>query len=98
MNKVFFAGLVLVAAQTAVAAPELQDRYNQTCNICHLAGVGGAPKTGDVAAWAPRLAKGMDTLVSNVKSGMNAMPPKGMCFDCSDDEFEALIDFMVAPR
>lgn len=98
MKKAVFAGLALVVAQLAVAAPTLEERYNQTCNICHLAGAGGAPKTGDVAAWEPRLVKGMDVLVASVKSGMNAMPPKGMCFDCSDEEFKALIELMAAPK
>ena len=54
----------------------------------------GAPKTGDQAAWKPRLDKGMDTLVKHVKEGYNAMPPGGMCGDCSDEEYRALIEYM----
>jgi len=36
----------------------------------------------------------MDTLVKHVKEGFNAMPPKGMCNDCSDEEYRALIEYM----
>lgn len=77
------------AAEQAVV-----DRYNKTCIACHSSGAAGAPKTGDAAAWAPRLAKGMDALVQSVEKGLNAMPPKGMCFDCSADEYKALIEYM----
>lgn len=79
-------------------ADEVEDRYNKTCAICHAAGVAGAPRTGDEKVWNERLAKGMDALLKNVNSGINAMPPKGMCFDCSDDDFKVLIDYMAKPR
>ena len=98
MRKVLFIGLAFFVAQMAVAQSELEARYQRSCNICHLSGAGGAPISHDVAAWQPRLAKGMDVLVASVKSGMNAMPPTGMCFDCSDDQFKELIEFMAEPR
>jgi cytochrome c5 len=79
-------------------AGEVEDRYGKTCAVCHASGAAGAPKTGDAAEWAPRLEKGMDTLVQSVDKGMNAMPPKGMCFDCSADDFKALIEYMAAPK
>ena len=88
--------LVSVAVQTADQA--VVERYGPTCVVCHAAGAAGAPKTGDAAAWAPRLAKGMDTLVASVDKGMGAMPPKGMCFDCSADDFKALIEYMAAGK
>ncbi len=83
---------------SAVMADEIEDRYNKTCAICHAAGAAGAPKTGDEKVWAERLEKGMDTLVENVNNGINAMPPKGMCFDCSDEDVIALIEYMAKPR
>ena len=55
------------------------------------------PKTGDAEAWAPRMAKGMDALVASVNKGLNAMPPKGMCFDCTDADYAALIQYMSEP-
>lgn len=94
MKKLLAVGLVLFAAG-AVAQP--MDKYNKSCAVCHNAGVAGAPKTGDAQAWAPKLEKGMEALVQSVKNGLNAMPPKGMCFDCSDAEYQALITYMAEP-
>jgi len=85
---VFLAGAVSAADQAVV------DKYNKSCMACHASGAAGAPKTGDAAAWAPRLDKGMDTLVANVSNGFNAMPPKGLCMDCTADDYKALIDYM----
>ena len=71
--------------------------YNRSCRSCHTIAATGSPLTGDSAAWAPRLDKGMDTLVDNVVNGFGGMPPFGMCMDCGVEEFEALIRFMAAP-
>lgn len=68
--------------------------YNQFCFACHTTGVGGAPKKGNAADWAPRLAKGNDAIWKSVISGLNAMPPKGTCMNCSDDELKGAIAFM----
>ena len=80
-----------VAASAVGEAPE---KYNMYCIACHAAGTAGAPKTGDADAWASRLANGMDALVESTKEGMGAMPPRGLCMDCTDDEFKALITYM----
>ncbi|SDK75389.1 c-type cytochrome [Microbulbifer yueqingensis] len=69
--------------------------YNSACQTCHAAGVAGAPKFGDAAAWSDRVAQGMDTLYSNAINGIRAMPAKGLCADCSDDEVKAAVDYMV---
>ena len=95
MKKLVATALVLMAAG-AVADP-VTDKYNKSCAVCHASGAANAPKTGDTAAWAPRMEKGMDVLVQSVNQGMNAMPPKGMCFDCSDEEYKALIEYMAKP-
>ena len=59
-------------------------------------GAAGAPKLGDKAAWEPRLAKGMDALYQSGIVGMPpAMPAKGLCMDCTDDEIRAIVDYMV---
>lgn len=87
------------SAGTAVAASsgfDLEGTYNTTCATCHAVGVAGAPKLGDVAAWEPRLAQGMDVLYDHGINGLApAMPAKGMCFTCSDDDIKALVDYMV---
>lgn len=69
-------------------------KYATTCAVCHNSGVAGAPKKGDVKAWSQRLAKGNDAMIASVKNGLGAMPPTGMCADCSDEQFKALIDHM----
>ena len=78
------------AVQTA-AAPAL---YTQICAACHIAGVANAPKLGDKAAWAPRLALGIDGLTASVIKGKGAMPPKGGSA-ASDAELEAVVTYMV---
>ena len=75
-----------------------EDVYNAACMACHTTGAGGAPVLGDVAAWADRIAKGMDVLYA---SGVNGVPGTGMiakggCMACSDEEINAAVDFMVA--
>jgi cytochrome c5 len=63
-----------------------------------MAGVAGAPKAHDEAMWKPRVdAKGIDGLLNSVNNGLNAMPPKGMCMDCTPGEYKALIEFMIKP-
>jgi len=92
-------GLILFTGCAGpAAADEVADLYNRTCAICHAAGVAGAPKTGVPAEWESRLAKGMDALVEAVDKGMNAMPPKGMCFDCSAEDVKLLIEYMIVAR
>jgi cytochrome c5 len=70
--------------------------YNASCLACHSTGVAGAPKVGDQASWAPRAAKGLDSLLATAVSGLNAMPPKGTCADCSDEELKAAIEYMLS--
>ncbi len=69
--------------------------YNTFCTACHGTGVSGAPIKGDAGQWAPRIAQGLDTMTANAINGFNAMPPKGACMDCSDEEIVATINYMV---
>jgi len=82
-------------AEVAAEARDGQTIYKTSCFACHDAGVAGAPKLGDAAAWAPRIAKGNDALYSSLQNGLNAMPPKGTCMNCSDDELKAVLDYMI---
>ena len=84
------------AAPVAAAQPKsAEEVYNGSCMSCHATGAAGAPKLGDTAAWAPRIAAGMDSLVANVMNGLNAMPPKGLCMACSDEELQGAVQYMV---
>ncbi|TMX38290.1 cytochrome c5 family protein [Vibrio sp. Hep-1b-8] len=69
--------------------------YGMFCTACHSTGVSGAPKTGDAGDWAPRIAQGKDVLTNHAINGFNAMPAKGSCMDCSDDEIIAAIEHMI---
>nr|WP_269468600.1 c-type cytochrome [Alteromonas sp. ASW11-130] len=96
-GSVYIAG---AEAQTAAAggggAKSGEDVYNQSCMACHGAGVLGAPKLHVAADWEPRLAeRGLDGIWENALNGINAMPPRGTCATCSDDEIKAAIEFMI---
>lgn len=80
-------------AGDAVKTPE--EIYNTSCMACHATGAAGAPKTGDKAAWADRVAKGDEVLYTHAISGFNMMPPMGTCAACSEDEIKAVVDYMV---
>ena len=97
--KVIAGGLLVLAtmgvASTAMAA-DGKAVYEATCAMCHAAGVAGAPKFGDKAAWAPRIATGKAALVASVVKGKNAMPPKGGNAALKDDEIAAAVDYITA--
>lgn len=95
---------VAAAASAAPAAPAAnpeagKSAYNKTCALCHAAGVAGAPKPGDKADWAPRIAQGKDTLYKHAIEGFNgakgAMPARGGNSSMSDDDVKAAVDHMV---
>lgn len=90
---------VVIPAETKPAAPaaaaaEPPALYASTCAVCHATGVAGAPKLGDKAAWAPRLAQGVDGLTASAIKGKGGMPPKGGS-QASDDEIKAVVTYMV---
>ena len=98
------AAVSVVSASSAAAtgfssdAPTLatgETIYKQSCFACHDTGAAGAPKRGDKAAWAPRLAQGPDVLYQAALKGMNAMPPRGGS-GASDAEIQAAVDYIVA--
>lgn len=70
--------------------------YTQSCGACHNSGAAGAPRFGNSADWSARLEKGMDVLVEHTINGFNnVMPPKGMCFTCSDDDLRAVVQYIL---
>lgn len=85
------AAAAVPAAAATSAAPAL---YTQVCSACHGAGIAGSPKFGDKAAWAPRLAQGIDGLTASAIKGKNAMPPRGGS-QGSDADIKAVVTYMV---
>jgi cytochrome c5 len=83
------------APSATVSAGAGEALYKQACSVCHVAGVAGAPKFGDKAAWAPRLALGLDGLTASVIKGKNAMPPKGGS-TASDADIKSAVEYMLA--
>ena len=87
--------VVAAAAVPAVAATNAAPAlYTQVCSACHAGGIAGAPKFGDKAAWAPRLAQGIDGLTASAIKGKNAMPPRGGS-QGSDADIKAVVTYMV---
>jgi cytochrome c5 len=86
------------AAPAKLAADAGQKLYQSACQVCHGAGIAGAPKFGDKAAWAPRIAQGPAVLNDHAIKGFTGkagmMPPKGGS-SASDDEVKAAVEYMV---
>ena len=90
------AAIVVAAAAPATAKVDaVPALYAQACAVCHATGVANAPKLGDKAAWAPRLAAGVDGLTASAIKGKGAMPPKGGTA-APDAEIKAVVAYMVA--
>jgi cytochrome c oxidase subunit 2 len=99
------AGATGGAQQVAAAAPggaapakaaDGKATYDTVCMACHSTGAANAPKLGDKAAWAPRLAQGKNTLYASAIKGKGAMPPKGGNTALPDDAVKAAVDYMTA--
>lgn len=97
-------GKICMSGESCAAAPAApasagpksgKDLYGSVCTTCHGAGVLGAPKFGNAGDWGPRAAKGLDTLYTHAIGGFNAMPPKGTCAACTDDEIKGAVKYMV---
>lgn len=88
-------GAAAAASSAPAAARSGEQVYNSACAGCHATGAAGAPKFADSGAWADRIGKGIDTLYTNALNGINGMPAKGLCMDCSEDEIKATVDYLV---
>lgn len=86
--------LSLGLSSMAIAADEPPAKYQSSCFACHSTGAAGAPKTGDTAAWEPRFKLGINGMISSVRQGKGAMPPSGLCADCTDEDLQVLIEYM----
>ncbi|WP_242632759.1 c-type cytochrome [Thiothrix fructosivorans] len=69
--------------------------YTAVCTSCHAAGVLGAPKIDDKAAWAPRIAQGLDGLMKNATNGIRSMPARGGDPTITDEELTNAIVYMT---
>lgn len=86
----------VAAAGAAGGARSGSDIVAKHCSACHMPGILGAPKIGDSADWTARAEKvgGLDGILATAISGINSMPAKGTCNDCTDDELMSAIKDM----
>ncbi len=87
--------LAAAGPAAAVGSRSGEQIYTSVCGACHEAGVAGAPKTGDKAAWTPRIALGLDALLKSSIAGKNAMPPRGGS-DANDVELARAIVYITS--
>ena len=93
-------GPSLIATANAAGEDKGKAIYDQTCAACHAAGVAGAPKLGDKAAWKDRVAKGNATLYDHAIKGFQGksgvMPPKGGNMSAPDADIKAAVDYIIS--
>ena len=89
-----------VTAEIPKATPSAprtgKEIYNTYCISCHASGIAGAPMLGDKAAWAPRLTQARSIINDHVINGFNAMPARGTCMNCTNEELIKTIDYMIS--
>ena len=92
------AGGTVTAAAPAKsgAAADGKTVYQAVCNVCHGAGIAGAPKTGDKAAWKARISQGKAVLYNSALKGKNAMPAKGGAVSTPDADIKAAVDYLIS--
>ncbi|QEW06212.1 c-type cytochrome [Nitrincola iocasae] len=86
---------LLLGSNVVFADAEIEGIVDRHCQACHDAGLAGAPKLSDAASWAPRLETGIDAMAKTVISGKGAMPPKGTCFSCTEEQIHAAVEELV---
>lgn len=95
MNKNSLIVLIFFISHGAIAKMQAQDTYQRFCRVCHSKGIAGAPVSGDREAWDKRIKRsGFKKLIKSVQNGKGAMPPGGMCGNCTEEDIEATIKYM----
>jgi cytochrome c5 len=88
------------AAPTAAVPTDGKSVFDVACSACHGTGIAGAPRIGDAAAWAPRIAQGMATLekhaIEGYQGSAGVMPAKGGRTDLPDDAVRAAVEYLTA--
>jgi len=85
-----------VAVEPESVAFDAAATYQMSCFACHGTGAAGAPLLGEAEVWEEKLAKGIEEMMANVINGINAMPARGLCASCSDDDLKALVDYIIS--
>jgi len=80
---------------TAAGSRSAESIYITGCAACHDGGIAGAPMMGNKSQWEARQAKGYEMLVNNAYNGINGMPAKGLCVDCTKEEIDLAVQYML---
>jgi cytochrome c5 len=82
-------------AQAASAEFSASATYEQYCAMCHNTGMANAPRRDDAAHWTARVAEvGLATITNNAITGINAMPARGMCATCTDEQIGEIVQYL----
>ena len=101
MHKIFFPFLIFFLFTSSLIFSEertLRDGktvYDAACAVCHQNGLAGAPTFGDKSAWGLRVNKSLDELTYSVKNGLRGMPAMGLCMNCSEQELEMAVSYIL---
>lgn len=69
--------------------------YEKNCKLCHASGLAGAPKFRNKKDWQARIAEGIEVMTKKAVQGFKAMPPKGNCLNCSQEDIQKTIEYMI---
>tara|TARA_B100000902_G_scaffold3149_1_gene3986 strand:+ start:2777 stop:3091 length:315 start_codon:yes stop_codon:yes gene_type:complete len=90
-----FSLLVLTGLSVNLFSRSAQEIYEDGCAACHDSGIAGAPMMGNKGDWQSREIKGYEMLVNNAYNGINGMPGKGLCADCTKEEIGIAVQYML---
>ena len=86
---------LLASLPINLASKTAQELYETGCAACHDSGVAGSPMIGNKGQWEQRKVKGYEMLVDNAYNGINGMPAKGLCSDCTKEEIGIAVQYML---
>ena len=87
--------LSTVSVSAAAPARTGKQVYEAACKACHVTDISGAPKYGDKVWLQMEKKEGLKELTKDAIKGVRAMPPRGGCADCTEDEIRAAIKYLI---
>jgi|TARA_B100001094_G_scaffold156041_1_gene151000 cytochrome c5 len=94
-DLLIFSFVLLACLPINIFSKSAQEIYDDGCAVCHDSGLAGAPMMGNKGQWEARQAKGYEMLVNNAYNGINGMPAKGLCADCTKEEIGIAVQYML---
>ena len=94
-DLLIFSFVLFACLPINIFSKSAQEIYDDGCAVCHDSGLAGAPMMGNKGQWEARQAKGYEMLVNNAYNGINGMPAKGLCADCTKEEIGIAVQYML---